>query len=455
MKKLTNILLALLLLTNIGNMYLLFENNRLLKGGLASGGSNIHMNNNPDNTGPHIESNGNTIELVHDSRELYLDQNGSWIFTFTFPNSTDENLYIRSLTFIDDYLDGNSGEDMRTIDSDPMLFESMMGPEFRSKALKPGDIFNWGDGHPGEYLKHRVYRFIFIGESGTEYSATFEFSLILQQADNPFANVDYSTDQGKDLLTIRHDANFNIEVHDNIYWVPINILGTSRITNAEASQLFTETPEIKQHEVETLYEALQLYQVGGFYSSDDNIRIMENNVFWEHHKPGYHAVLTNNGCCATSANWLNYILKDDYDEVGYIATSQRDGSGHIYNYIKEGDWYYFIDLTHYRTDWIATAVESGNLDDYYKSDFVLGNLHRAKSVEYFVNYVQDMFSDAPGLMFKYMGDNCMAIDGRNEGNTVKIIYEADPDIQLEVIYDDPADQLSYVQVDPPKNHPEW
>ena len=88
MKKLTNILLALLLLTNIGNMYLLFENNRLLKDSISAGGNNIHMNQNSDNTGPNIESNGNMIELVHDSRDLYLDQNGSWIFTFTFPNST-------------------------------------------------------------------------------------------------------------------------------------------------------------------------------------------------------------------------------------------------------------------------------------------------------------------------------------------------------------------------------
>ena len=76
-----------------------------------------------------------------------------------------------------------------------------------------------------------------------------------------------------------------------------------------------------------------------------------------------------------------------------MAISQRDGSGHIFNYIKMDGWYYFIDLTHYRTDWVATAVESGNLNDYYSSDFFLGNLHRVRSVKDYVNYIQSAFKD--------------------------------------------------------------
>ena len=268
-------------------------------------------------------------------------------------------------------------------------------------------------------------------------------------------NTDYSTDNGKDLFTLRHDASFSAEVFDGVFWVPANSLGKSRYSNANIFEMVSESPEVKQREIKTLYEALQLYQVGGFAASDDNVRLFENGYNWEHHKPGYYAVLTNNGCCATDSNWLNYILKDDYDEIGYIATSQRDGSGHIYNYIKDGEWYYFIDLTHYRTDWIATAAESGNTDDYYRSDFVLGNIHRTKSVENFVKYVQDTFGDPPGLMFKYTAENCLAIDSVNNGGKVSIVYENNPAVNIQVIFDDPGDNLDYYLTDAPKNLPNW
>ena len=127
----------------------------------------------------------------------------------------------------------------------------------------------------------------------------------------------------------------------------------------------------------TLYEALQLYQVGNFAPSADNIRSFENGINWEHHKPGYHAVRTNTGCCATDSNWLRYILDGDYDEVGFLATSQRDGSGHVYNYILQDGWYYFIDLTHYHAQGspINTSEESGDLSHYRATDFILGNIH--------------------------------------------------------------------------------
>ena len=38
---------------------------------------------------------------------------------------------------------------------------------------------------------------------------------------------------------------------------------------------------------------------------------------------------------------LNYILDGDYEGVGFIAYSQPDGSGHIFNYILQDGYYYF------------------------------------------------------------------------------------------------------------------
>ena len=401
------------------------------------------------------ESNGNSKELIHVSEDKYLTPPNDWIFNFAIKNTTDENIFIYSLNFIDDDLEGGHGESFRTINDDPVLFEYMMGPEFKTKPLAPGEIMIWNDAHPGEFLKHRTYLFTFIGESGTEYTATYDYNLIMEIGENTGVSMNFENDGGKDLLTLRHDVDYEVEVFDKVFWVPASSLGESRFSNEEVFDMIGESPETKQGEAKTLYEALQFYQVGGFAASDDNVRIFENGVNWEHHKPGYYAVLTNSGCCATSANWLNYILKDDYDEVGFIATSQRDGSGHIYNYIKENGWYYFIDLTHYRTDWVATAIESGNMNDYYNSDFVLGNIHKTKTVEAFVNYVQQAFDDPPGMMFKYTAENCLAIDSPMQNGKVNIVYEAAPGVNIEVIFDDPNDSLGYYQTDPPKNRPKW
>ena len=102
-------------------------------------------------------------------------------------------------------------------------------------------------------------------------------------------------------------------------------------------------------------------------------------------------------------------------------------------------------LIHYRTDWPTAAVESGDINDYNASDRILGNIHCAQSVGRFVEYVKNTFGDAPGLMFKYTAENCLAIDSRYEGNSVTIVYEDAP-VDVEVIFDDPNDSLSHTIV---------
>lgn len=458
MKKFMAVLLALILITNCVLIYFAAENAKLMRELLSKDFSSEQVPANPEqNTAvvpdAPVSGNGSTVELIRVVDEKYLTPPNDWIFDFHIANTADCEIFIEALIITD-----NGGENQFFANKyeRPELLEMMMGPEFETTPLLPGDIMHWNDAHPGEYLTDRTYQFVFRGSDGKEYTATFEYRLIMEFGEDiPGFSTDYSTDNGKDLYTLRHDAAFSAEVYDGVFWVPANTLGKSRYSNNNIYEMVSETPEVKQREIGTLYEALQLYQVGGFAASDDNVRIPENGYNWEHHKPGYFAVLTNSGCCATDSNWLNYILKDDYDEVGYIATSQRDGSGHIYNYIKDGGWYYIIDLTHYRTDWIATAVESGNMDDYYQSDFILGNIHRTKSIDKFVEYVQNTFGDPPGLMFKYTAENCLAIDSVHSGNKVSIVYENSPDVNIECIFDDPGDNLDYYLTDAPKNLPTW
>ena len=373
---------------------------------------------------------------------------GDWYFPIVLENTgdTDWSLYAMDITDLKD------GEPLGT-----SIFE---GEDSLSRiglwgfVMSSGQVSNWNDAHPATLAWNgREYRFHFKDERGEKHTLTFRF----EDLDEQYKPVDYSGDPGQDLQMLRHGASFQVEVSSGVYWVPAVTLGTSRYSNADIHNMLPLAPEEKQERISTLYEALQLYQVGGFYPSDDNVRLFEGGVNWEHHKPGYHAVRTNTGCCATDSNWLRYILDGDYEEVGYIATSQRDGSGHIFNYILQDGWYYIIDLTHYRANEgpIVTAVEDGDLNSYYATDFVLGNIHKVRDIQDYVDYVQETFGDPPGLMFMYTAENCLAVDGAQGQDGVRIIYQEAPDVDIRVIFDDPRDSLTFERSPAPTTLPDW
>ena len=386
-----------------------------------------------------------------DGRFVPIDNNGeyAWRFKMSFKNTTNSMLTLETLTIIKRA--GDTLFETFTAQSD-QLPGIGLGIDNAPLTLNPGKQFSWYDGHPiADYFDFMGYTFTFRDESGKKIDIAFSYPLSHELPPKVYPS--YADDQGRDLNTLRYDASYCVEVSDGVYWVPARTLGNSDYTNAQIQAMLTDSPEAKQEKIDTLYEALQLYQIGAFSMSNDNIRIREGIVDWEHHKPGYHAVRTNTGCCATDSNWLRYILDGDYDEIGYLATSQRDGGGHIYNYIKQDGWYYFIDLTHYCVEWDVTALESGNMDDYYRSDYILGNIHKVKDIQDYVAYVQSDFSDPPGLMFFYTAENCLAVDGVHSGDTVTITYENTADVQ--VVFDDPTDKLEYAFVAAPQNYPDW
>ena len=372
---------------------------------------------------------------------------GDWVFPFLFENKGADPIELFSV----DITDFKDGQQLGTYIFEASDLENL---GLGNLVIQPGESFSWMDGHPATTeFNCREYRFHFVDPKGQQQTMSFRFD----ELDRQNEPTDYSGDQGQDLKTLRHDADFELEVYPGVYWVPANALGSSRYTNADIYQMLDASPEDKQQLISTLYEALQLYQIGNFTSSDDNIRIFENGINWEHHKPGYYAVLSNSGCCATDSNWLRYILSSDYEQVGYLATSQRDGSGHVYNYIYHDGWYYFIDLTHYHASGspVDSAVEDGNMNSYRVTDYILGNLHKTRSVESYVSYVQESFTDPPGLMFMYTADNVPAVDSAHSGSMLQIIYETAPDLRIETVFDDPNDTLEYTSRPSPTQLPDW
>jgi hypothetical protein len=196
---------------------------------------------------------------------------------------------------------------------------------------------------------------------------------------------------------LRINANYEIEIHPEVYWIPVNHLGETRFTNDQIKALTALPPELKKDKITTLYEAIQLFQIGLFKGTYDNINVFDPNasIKWEFHKPGYQAVMSNEGCCATDSNWLSYLLYDKYEEMGFLTYHHISG-GHIINYIRRNDWYYFIDMMMYRHDSIPFAgIETGMQEGYKSGELMMGNFHKAKSPMTFIQYVLHELKDKP------------------------------------------------------------
>ena len=261
------------------------------------------------------------------------------------------------------------------------------------------------------------------------------------QTEEPAPEVEI--DPERDTWNLRSNASFELEVTDGLWWVPANALGQTHYTNEQIAEIVNDTPQEKKAKISNLYEAIQLFQISGFADGNDNIRVSADNINWEHHKPGYYAITTNNGCCATDSNWLLYVLDGDYDEVGMICYSYPDGGGHVFNYIKEGEYYYFIDLTHYRNDFRYSAAESGKENDYFSSDFVAGNIHKTKDPLTYVQYCLKKYNNPPALFAMYPNHEVVSIDGVHTEDGIIITYNKEIEDSMTIVYDNPDDNLTY------------
>ena len=164
-------------------------------------------------------------------------------------------------------------------------------------------------------------------------------------------------------------------------------------------------------QINNLFEALQLYQASKFKGVIDNVRILEEDtaVLWVYHKNGFDSVRTNEGCCAANSNWLSYILNDKYDEIGCFGFCQADGNGHITNYIKKGEWYYFIDMMMQRYDSInGFAVENGNINEY-KNNSMSAYIHKAKSFNDYIIYYRVNNENSPIIFYRSKNTECVCI----------------------------------------------
>lgn len=184
-----------------------------------------------------------------------------------------------------------------------------------------------------------------------------------------------------------YDADFEIPISKNIFWVPVNKLGKPKYRNDDIYSMLNLCPEEKKENICNLYEAVQLFIISQFKQSMDIKYISQNGVTWEIHKPGYWAVKTNHGCCSSDAAWLRYILDGKYEEIGYFSFSRPNGSGHVYNYFRIDQWFYLYDLFPLTQQNFNYALkENGEKKKYIKSKYITGILVKCRTLEDYAHY---------------------------------------------------------------------
>lgn len=229
----------------------------------------------------------------------------------------------------------------------------------------------------------------------------------------------------KDIATLRYTANFCTVLGKNINWIPVNELGTTRYTNADIKKILDLEPEKKKLYINTLYEAIQLFVNSDFEETLDIVNIQENGIIWEHHKPGYYAVKTNNGCCASTASWLIYMLSDKYEEVGLLSFSRPNGSGHVFNYIFHKGNYYIIDLMPYTKKYKEfCCIETGKKSDFVKAKYITAACIRTNSLYDYASFYNRMlkYGGVSFVFYKQSTDYALPMYVQEFEEYVKICY---------------------------------
>lgn len=182
---------------------------------------------------------------------------------------------------------------------------------------------------------------------------------------------------------------FNCELYHDVFWVPVEILGSGTYTESEYRILADSTPERKKQSVRTLYDAIALFLASEFHYCLDGEHFQNEGIIWEFHKPGYYAVKINCGDCADCSSWFQYIIDGRYEESGRLYMIRDTGSGHIINYIKQEGWYYFVDFENY-TDFLMNSIcdQTGNRIDYLRSKYLTAVLMRSRKIESYVSFIK-------------------------------------------------------------------
>ena len=126
--------------------------------------------------------------------------------------------------------------------------------------------------------------------------------------------------------------------------IPVG-LGKPLLSDEEIDALIAEQDfEKTAATISTLADAVNYYKRAGitFYDKRNN----NGKGVFVYVQSAWQVLKSNEGQCVSMSNLNHYLLKDDYDEVGYVSV-RSPGDGHVMTYILEDGVYYLINSVDY------------------------------------------------------------------------------------------------------------
>ena len=406
--------------------------------------SRVTMDYDDTVSAPALTESFEGLSISNEPDMIYADEGDHWYYTKVIKNTTDAPIELLSLqeyffTFYEDYSSGHYYD------------QTDFSEWFGSVWLDPGESFELRGGLPAS---NNIHFLDFVFEARLSDGRTVQSAerIHLSQERSPAIPESHP----RDTINLRYNADFALDIDDGIEWVPVNTLGTTDHDSGTLRENAGDYAWVREN-INSLYEVIQYIQTVDYAPASTNQRIEEGGQHWEHHEPAQITIQNNEGNCASIANLMVFALEDVYDEVGYIAWSHPDGSGHIFNYIKHDGEYYAIDLTNYTNANMSAGTEIGLEDAYYDADYVAGNLHRVASLQRYAEYFYEeasKFGNPPVIYSAYAHHTNAAIDSIKRDGTMHITYPQGTKQTIDVLYEADDASIRYIFEGAPQNYPE-
>ena len=151
-------------------------------------------------------------------------------------------------------------------------------------------------------------------------------------------------DGTKNLATVEFVKNVNYDSIIDYYKIPFE-LGRPQYGVDEIQKMIKDklTLDAVAQKISTLADAVQYLHQKGYGGTNGDLCVSYNGIEWHVNRSAQTVFNENKGNCGGGSNLLNYLLCGDFDEQGYVQESANEG-GHVYNYFKQNDIYYFVDM---------------------------------------------------------------------------------------------------------------
>lgn len=236
-----------------------------------------------------------------------------------------------------------------------------------------------------------------------------------------------------DTYNLVNDAFFETEIFPDLYWVPLSILGKSKV-------IFTQDLlyKIKQ-DIEFIkiiknpYEFIQYLQASDFQEYMDVAYHNMNDIRWEIHSSGLEALRFNCGTCSSISGAFFRVLKEHYKSMGILGVFSNSGVGHTINYIKQNDFIYFVDPYAQLNKFISyIPIETGEKKDFARSKYITGICIRTKNITNFINFFEkyNILKKKEFLFFTYELERCPPISIQTEKDQLRLVFPKNAPLKI-------------------------